>query len=112
MPAGLDAQRTILVTRGFDAQWIEVAQQCAGVILEHGGELSHGASMLRTLGIPAISAVRGSYDALATGTAVRLVAGSGYVEILTASVRLLLNAPAPLQLPSGTTQEIKSSNRA
>jgi hypothetical protein len=43
---------------------------------------------------------------------VRLVAGSGYVEILTASVRLLLNAPAPLQLPSGTTQEIQSSNRA
>ncbi|RLT22932.1 MAG: hypothetical protein DWI30_04785 [Chloroflexi bacterium] len=112
MPAGLDAQRTILVTRVFDAQWIEVAQQCAGVILEHGGELSHGANMLRTLGIPAISAVRGSYDALATGTAVRLVAGSGYVEILTTSVRLLLNAPAPLQLPSGTTQAIKSSNRA
>jgi pyruvate,water dikinase len=92
MPAGLDAQRTILVTRVFDAQWIEVAQQCAGVILEHGGELSHGARMLRTLGIPAISAVRGAYDALATGTPVRLVAGSGYVEILTANVRLLLSA--------------------
>jgi phosphohistidine swiveling domain-containing protein len=92
MPAGLDAQRTILVTRVFDAQWIEVAQQCAGVILEHGSELSHGASMLRTLGIPAISAVRGAYDALSTGTPVRLVAGSGYVEILTANVRLLLSA--------------------
>ena len=92
MPAGLDAQRTILVTRVFDAQWIEVAQQCAGVILEHGGELSHGARMLRTLGIPAISAVRGAYDALSTGTPVRLVAGSGYVEILTANVRLLLSA--------------------
>ncbi len=112
MPASLDAQRTILVTRVFDAQWIEVAQQCAGVILEHGGELSHGASMLRTLGIPAISAVRGAYDALSTGTPVRLVAGSGYVEILTANVRPLLNAPPPLQLPSGTTQEIQSNNRA
>ena len=92
MPAGLDAQRTILVTRVFDAQWIEVAQQCAGVILEHGSELSHGARMLRTLGIPAISAVRGAYDALATGTPVRLVAGSGYVEIRTERAHLLLTA--------------------
>ena len=92
MPAGLDAQRTILVTRVFDAQWIEVAQQCAGVILEHGGELSHGARMLRTLGIPAISAVRGAYDALSTGTPVRLVAGSGYVEIRTERAHLLLTA--------------------
>lgn len=112
MPAGLDAQRTILVTRVFDTQWIEVAQQCAGVILEHGGELSHGASMLRTLGIPAITAVRGAYDALATGTAVRLVAGSGYVEILNTNMPPLLNAPAPAQLPSGATQEIQSNHRA
>jgi hypothetical protein len=35
----------------------------------------------------------------------------GYVEILTANVRLL-SAPPPLQLSNGVTQEIQSNNRA
>lgn len=112
MPANFDAKRTILVTRVFDAQWIEVAQQCAGVILEHGGELSHGANILRILGIPALSSVRDGYDRLPTGTPVRLVAGSGFVEIMTPLLHPRLITTTSVQLPNGTTQEIPSNNRA
>ncbi len=81
LPPGFDRVDVILVLRTFDAQWISIAQHCAGIIVELGAELSHPATILRTLGIPTIMAVRSAYDSLPTGTEVTLVAGSGYVEV-------------------------------
>lgn len=89
LPAGMDPRQTIVVLRTFDYEWLQTVQDCAGVVVEHGAELSHAAVLLRTLSQAAIIAVRGAYDALPTGTAVVLVAGAGYVEKISASPQLL-----------------------
>ncbi|MFM2033347.1 MAG: hypothetical protein RLZZ297_2112, partial [Chloroflexota bacterium] len=78
---GFDRTPVVLVVRTFTAQWLPIAQHCTGIIVEVGAELSHAATILRTLGRPTIIGVRSAYDALPTGTQVTLVAGSGYVEI-------------------------------
>jgi phosphohistidine swiveling domain-containing protein len=94
-----------LVLRTFDAQWIAIAQHCAGIIVELGAELSHPATILRTLGIPTIMAVRSAYDSLPTGTEVTLMAGSGYVEVAQKSPLGLLPDAQHVQLPDfGATQ--------
>ena len=81
LPPGFDRTPVVLVVRTFTAQWLPIAQHCTGIIVEVGAELSHAATILRTLGRPTIIGVRSAYDALPTGTQVTLVAGSGYVEI-------------------------------
>lgn len=81
VPPGFERTPVILVVRTFNAAWVPIAQHCAGIIVEVGAELSHAATILRTLGRPTILGVRSAYDALPTGTQVTLVAGSGYVEV-------------------------------
>lgn len=105
LPPGFDRANVVLVLRSFDAQWIAIAQHCAGIIIELGAELSHPATILRTLGIPTIIAVRSAYDSLPTGTEVTLVAGSGYVEVVQKSPVGLLSDANALPLPDfGATQ--------
>jgi pyruvate,water dikinase len=105
LPPGFDRVDVILVLRTFDAQWIAIAQHCAGIIVELGAELSHPATILRTLGIPTIMAVRSAYDSLPTGTEVTLMAGSGYVEVAQKSPLGLLPDAQHVQLPDfGATQ--------
>jgi phosphohistidine swiveling domain-containing protein len=105
LPPGFDRANVVLVLRTFDAQWIAIAQHCAGIIIELGAELSHPATILRTLGIPTIIAVRSAYDSLPTGTEVTLVAGSGYVEVVQKSPVGLLGDANALSLPDfGATQ--------
>jgi pyruvate,water dikinase len=105
LPPGFDRTNVVLVLRTFDAQWIAIAQHCAGIIVELGAELSHPATILRTLGIPTIIAVRSAYDSLPTGTEVTLVAGSGYVEVVQKSAMGLLSDGNASALPDfGATQ--------
>jgi len=55
----------------------------------------------------AVIAVRGAYDALPTGTAVVLVAGSGYIEKLGATPQLLTTRGSVGALPDfGVTHNI------
>lgn len=105
LPSSMDPQQTIVVLRTFGREWLPTVQGCAGIIVEHGAELSHAAVLMRSLSHAAVIAVRGAYDALPTGTAVLLVAGAGYVEKLSASPqRLVDHETAPVLTDHGTTE--------
>ena len=52
----------------------------AGRVVETGGDLSHGSIILREIGLPAITNVRGVTRVIQTGDEVVLRAGSGVVE--------------------------------
>lgn len=107
LPTGMDPHQTIVVVRSFGHEWLSTVQGCAGIVVEHGAELSHAAVLLRTLSHAAIIAVRGAYDALPTGTAVLLVAGAGYLEKIGATPQLLTTRGSVGALPDfGMTHNI------
>ena len=110
IPATIDVQQSILVVRHFDPQWIELARLCRGVILENGAELAQGATLIRMIGITAVTAVRGAYNYLPTGSVVRLVAKSGLVEIISLPGSALPLLPAP-EFPTSVTKEIRHRDR-
>ncbi|NJN96518.1 MAG: hypothetical protein HC875_21630 [Anaerolineales bacterium] len=80
LPSGFTAETTILVARAVDAGWIPTFACVAGVVVETGGDLSHGSIILREIGLPAITNVRGVTRAIQTGETLSLRAGSGVVE--------------------------------
>jgi signal transduction protein with GAF and PtsI domain len=97
-----------LVVRQFDAQWVEAAQACVAVIAESGAELSNGAMILRTLGVPAMIAVRGCYDAMPTTTELVVAASYAYVEIKRALPNLLPQPrPVPMLPELGVTRAFR-----
>lgn len=81
LPNGFTPADTILVARSVDPGWIPTFSLVAGVVVEIGGDLSHGSIILREMGLPAITNVRYVTQHIQTGDAVRLVAGSGFVEV-------------------------------
>jgi pyruvate,water dikinase len=82
LPEGFRPEQTILVARAVDAGWILTFSQVAGVVVEIGGDLSHGSIILREIGLPAITNVRGVTGAIQTGERLALRAGVGVVERL------------------------------
>ena len=81
LPDGFDASSTILVARSVDAGWLTTFTQVAGVVVETGGDLSHGSILLRERGLPAVTNVRGATGAIATGDPLTLHAASGTVTL-------------------------------
>ncbi|MEM7116231.1 MAG: PEP/pyruvate-binding domain-containing protein [Chloroflexota bacterium] len=77
LPDGFDPATTILVARSVDAGWISTFAQVAGAIVEIGGDLSHGSIILREIGLPAITNVRGVTRNVTTGEELMLYAGRG-----------------------------------
>jgi rifampicin phosphotransferase len=80
LPTGFTAVQTILVARSVDAGWIPTFACIAGVVVETGGDLSHGSIILREIGLPAITNVRGVTQVIQTGDELVLRAGAGVVE--------------------------------
>jgi pyruvate,water dikinase len=81
LPEGFQPATTVLVARSVDAGWLSTFALVAGVVVETGGDLSHGSILLRERGVPAITNTRGATRALATGDVVELRAGAGVVEL-------------------------------
>lgn len=81
LPDGFKPETTILVARSVDAGWIPTFARVAGVVVEIGGDLSHGSIILREIGLPAVTNVRGATKAIANGTGVLLEAGRGLISI-------------------------------
>ncbi|MGB3735297.1 MAG: PEP-utilizing enzyme, partial [Ilumatobacter sp.] len=54
-PEGWDPASTILIARSIDAGWISTIADVAAVVVEIGGDLSHGSILVRELGIPAVT---------------------------------------------------------
>jgi pyruvate,water dikinase len=84
LPPGFTSDRTILVARSVDAGWIPTFGLVAGVIVETGGDLSHGSIILREIGRPAITNAHRATQTFTSGDAVWLRAGNGAAERLDA----------------------------
>ncbi len=90
LPDGFTPADTILVARSVDAGWMPTFALVAGVVVETGGDLSHGSIILREIGLPAMTNVHGAARAVRTGDRLHLRAGEGTAAVTQADGR-----PAP-----------------
>lgn len=70
----------ILVAPALDPGWTPVFGRVAGLVLESGGQLSHGAVVAREYGLPTLVGVAGATRILSEGSLVVLDAHSGQVR--------------------------------
>jgi pyruvate,water dikinase len=71
----------ILVARCTDPSWAPILPIAAGLVLEVGGLLSHGAIVAREYGIPALIRVEGAVDSLQDGDRIELDTASKCVRV-------------------------------
>ena len=93
-PAG-----AILVARTTSPAWTPLFHRCAGVIMEGGVPLSHGAVTAREIDIPAVMSVRHAMHTLATGDRVRIDGTRGLVQWCDRPRRATPRACQPRRLP-------------
>ena len=72
----------ILVVSHTDPGWTPLIALAKGLVIEHGGILSHAAIVTRELGIPSIIGVEGATNKLKNGSRVRINTAAETVEIL------------------------------
>ena len=72
----------VLVAPAIDAGWIGALSTVAAVVVETGGELSHGSILVREVGLPAITNVSGALALLPDGARVQLDASAGLVRLI------------------------------
>jgi phosphohistidine swiveling domain-containing protein len=73
----------ILVAPSSDPGWTPLFLNAAGMVVEVGGPVSHGALVAREYGLPAVVSVPGATDAIRTGQRIRIDGTRGVVELLT-----------------------------
>ncbi|MBI4491222.1 MAG: hypothetical protein HY690_00300 [Chloroflexi bacterium] len=71
----------ILVTRSTDPGWTPVFPLIAGLVLEVGGQLSHGAIVAREFGLPAVVNVRDATRRIPDGCPITVDGSSGRVYL-------------------------------
>ncbi|MCC7369402.1 MAG: hypothetical protein IT306_13315 [Chloroflexi bacterium] len=98
LPPELESESIVLVARSVDAGWIPTFGLVAGVVVETGGDLSHGSVILREIGLPAITNAQRATAVFQSGDQLWLRAGSGVAERLSAAP--LSPAPAPVRDPA------------
>ncbi|MEM9562863.1 MAG: PEP/pyruvate-binding domain-containing protein [Actinomycetota bacterium] len=82
---GLDdgaAGPVVLVARSIDAGWVTTLAHSSAVVVEIGGDLSHGSILVRELGLPAVTNVAGATGAINDGDTVRVDGGAGTVDVV------------------------------
>ncbi len=72
----------ILVCETTDPSWTSMFLVAAGLVIDIGGALSHGAIVARELGVPCVINTRVGTRTLRTGDLVRVDGGAGRVDIL------------------------------
>lgn len=82
LPEGFSPETTILVAPSVDAGWVTTFSIVGGVVVESGGNLSHGSIILRELGLPAVTQVNGATHQIQTGQKLRVAASQGRVDLL------------------------------
>jgi len=80
MPDKVDFE--ILVTRHTDPGWTALIALSKGLIIEHGGVLSHASIVARELGIPAVIGVRGATDLYKDGQKVEINGSTGKIKTI------------------------------
>lgn len=72
----------ILVARHTDPGWTSLIGLSKGLIIEHGGILSHASIVSRELGIPTVIGAEGVLDMLKDGQLVELNGSTGLITVL------------------------------
>lgn len=72
----------ILVCPSTDPAWVPLFARAAGLVMETGGVLSHGAIVAREFGLPAVAGLPDATRRLRTGQRVRVDGGRGTVVML------------------------------
>ncbi|MDE0349867.1 MAG: PEP-utilizing enzyme, partial [Gammaproteobacteria bacterium] len=70
------------VTRASDPGWTPIFVNAAGVVLEVGGPLQHGAVIAREYGLPCVSGLDGVMDLIEDGQMIEVDGSAGVVRIL------------------------------
>jgi len=71
----------ILIAPHTDPGWTPLFLNCKAVVTEIGGFLSHGATVAREYGVPAVVNVRGATTLIHTGDFIRVDGTNGRVTI-------------------------------
>jgi pyruvate,water dikinase len=71
----------ILVAPSTDPGWTPLFLKAAGLVMEVGGAMAHGAIVAREYGLPAVVGVTGATERIATGNRVTLDGTTGAVVI-------------------------------
>jgi rifampicin phosphotransferase len=71
----------ILVTQGTDPGWTPIFPLVSGLVLEVGGQLSHGAIIAREYGLPAVINVLGAMHFIQDGQTIEVDGSSGRVYL-------------------------------
>ena len=77
--AALLERGEILVARSTDPGWTPAFALASGLVLEMGGQLSHGAIVARELGLPAVLNVRDALTRIQSGQVIVVDGTAGYV---------------------------------
>ncbi len=77
----------IMVCRGTDPSWTPLFLTAAGLIMEVGGLMTHGAVVAREYGIPAIVGVDRATERLRTGQRIEMNGSTGEIRLLDADGR-------------------------
>jgi pyruvate,water dikinase len=72
----------IMVTRSTDPGWTPLFGLLGGLIMESGGQLSHGAVVAREYGLPAVAGISGATQLLQDGQVVLLDGLAGTVTVI------------------------------
>ncbi|HKN91365.1 MAG TPA: PEP-utilizing enzyme, partial [Acidimicrobiia bacterium] len=72
----------ILVCETTDPSWTSLFLVAAGLVIDVGGALSHGAILARELGVPCVINTRVGSQVLRTGDLLRVDGDAGRVEVL------------------------------
>lgn len=71
----------ILVAPSTDPGWTPLFLMAGGLVMETGGEVSHGAIVARECGIPAVVGVIGATERISTGQQITVNGSSGIIHI-------------------------------
>ncbi len=77
-----DGEALVVVARSIDAGWMTTLDQADAVVVEIGGDLSHGSILIRELGLPSVTNVAGATRQLVDGDSLRVDGAAGVVERL------------------------------
>ncbi|WP_254663048.1 PEP-utilizing enzyme, partial [Haladaptatus sp. W1] len=72
----------ILVAPSSDPGWTPLFLNAAGVVVEVGGQMSHGSLVAREYGIPAVVSVRNATQKIRSGQRIRVDGTNGIVELV------------------------------
>ena len=72
----------ILIAPSSDPGWTPLFLNAAGMVVEVGGRMSHGALVAREYGIPAVVSVSEATERIETGQRIRIDGTQGIVEII------------------------------